>query len=192
MATCPAIPGLHHVTAITGDAPGNVAFYTRVLGLRLVKKTVNQDDVSAYHLFYGDARGSPGMDMTFFDWPHAGPTMGSDLQRTPGPIRPLRPWAARRWAPRRPSRSRQRGRGAPLRVYPQSHPRVALLGQQRVATAADGVSGAATGTQPGRAAMLKPLDARGPQQPSGVTPRSSRSIAAAYAASARRPRPVAE
>src|SRR6202047_2501890 len=60
--------GLHHVTAITGDAPGNVAFYTRTLGMRLVKKTVNQDDVSAYHLFYADAKGSPGTDLTFFDW----------------------------------------------------------------------------------------------------------------------------
>jgi glyoxalase family protein len=61
--------GLHHVTAITGEAPGNVAFYTRTLGMRLVKKTVNQDDVSAYHLFYADAKGSPGTDLTFFDWP---------------------------------------------------------------------------------------------------------------------------
>ena len=61
--------GLHHVTAITGDAPANVAFYTRTLGLRLVKKTVNQDDVSAYHLFYADGAGSPGTDVTFFDWP---------------------------------------------------------------------------------------------------------------------------
>lgn len=64
--------GLHHVTAITGDAPGNVDFYTRVLGLRLVKKTVNQDDTSAYHLFYADKLGSPGTDMTFFDWPRTG------------------------------------------------------------------------------------------------------------------------
>src|SRR6202171_4428551 len=61
--------GLHHVTAITGDAPGNLAFYTRVLGMRLVKKTVNQDDVSAYHLFYADGDASPGTDLTFFDWP---------------------------------------------------------------------------------------------------------------------------
>src|SRR6266478_1715515 len=60
--------GLHHVTAVTGNASRNVAFYTQVLGLRLVKKTVNQDDVSAYHLFYGDAKGSPGTDLTFFDW----------------------------------------------------------------------------------------------------------------------------
>src|SRR5947209_14639152 len=67
------IGGLHHVTAITGDAPGNLDFYTRVLGLRLVKKTVNQDDVSAYHLFYADAKGSPGTDVTFFDWPQTPP-----------------------------------------------------------------------------------------------------------------------
>jgi len=65
--------GLHHVTAVTGDAPANLAFYTRVLGLRLVKKTVNQDDTSAYHLFYADKLGSPGTDMTFFDWPQTGP-----------------------------------------------------------------------------------------------------------------------
>jgi glyoxalase family protein len=65
--------GLHHVTAITGDAGGNVAFYTTVLGMRLVKKTVNQDDVSAYHLFYADTKGSPGTDLTFFDWPQTPP-----------------------------------------------------------------------------------------------------------------------
>ena len=63
--------GLHHVTAITGDAPANLHFYRDLLGLRLVKKTVNQDDVSAYHLFYADARGTPGTDVTFFDWPRA-------------------------------------------------------------------------------------------------------------------------
>src|SRR5215472_16108500 len=65
--------GLHHVTAVTGDAARNVAFYTETLGLRLVKKTVNQDDVSAYHLFYGDSVGHPGTELTFFDWPDAGP-----------------------------------------------------------------------------------------------------------------------
>ncbi|HEY4028589.1 MAG TPA: ring-cleaving dioxygenase [Candidatus Dormibacteraeota bacterium] len=63
------IPGIHHVTAISGDASGNVRFYTRTLGMRLVKKTVNQDDLSAYHLFYGDETGSPGTEVTFFDWP---------------------------------------------------------------------------------------------------------------------------
>ena len=66
------VHGLHHVTAVTANAPGNLDFYTRVLGLRLVKKTVNQDDVSAYHLFYADKLGSPGTDMTFFDWPLIG------------------------------------------------------------------------------------------------------------------------
>ncbi|MGF1470682.1 MAG: ring-cleaving dioxygenase [Rubrobacteraceae bacterium] len=65
--------GLHHVTAVTGRAPENVAFYTGVLGLRLVKKTVNQDDVSAYHLFYGDEVGNPGTELTFFDWSWVGP-----------------------------------------------------------------------------------------------------------------------
>jgi glyoxalase family protein len=67
--------GIHHVTAVTGDAAGNVAFYTDALGLRLVKKTVNQDDVSAYHLFYGDEIGRPGTEMTFFDWSGIGPHM---------------------------------------------------------------------------------------------------------------------
>lgn len=65
--------GVHHVTAVTGQVGQNVAFYTQTLGLRLVKKSVNQDDVSAYHLFYADKLGSPGTDMTFFDWPQVGP-----------------------------------------------------------------------------------------------------------------------
>ena len=63
------LTGFHHLTAITADAPRNHTFYTRTLGLRLVKKTVNQDDVSAYHLFYADGLASPGTDITFFDWP---------------------------------------------------------------------------------------------------------------------------
>src|SRR5206468_8136719 len=67
------LTGLHHVTAVTGRAPENLAFYTGLLGLRLVKKTVNQDDVSAYHLFYGDALGHPGTELTFFDWPLLAP-----------------------------------------------------------------------------------------------------------------------
>jgi glyoxalase family protein len=60
--------GFHHLTAVSADAPGNKKFYTDVLGLRLVKKTVNQDDVSAYHLFYADGLASPGSDITFFDF----------------------------------------------------------------------------------------------------------------------------
>src|SRR6187397_3581356 len=65
------LEGIHHVTAITGDAPGNVDFYVRVLGLRMVKKTVNQDDPTVYHLFYADERGSAGADITFFEYPGA-------------------------------------------------------------------------------------------------------------------------
>ena len=62
------LTGIHHLTAVTGDALGNHAFYTKTLGLRLVKKTINQDDVSAYHLFYADGLASPGTDLTFFDF----------------------------------------------------------------------------------------------------------------------------
>ena len=67
-----AIQGIHHVTAIASDPRRNVDFYTRILGLRLVKKTVNFDDPSAYHLYYGDATGSPGSIVTFFYWPGFG------------------------------------------------------------------------------------------------------------------------
>ena len=63
------LDGIHHVTCITGDAPRNVDFYTRVLGLRMVKKTVNQDDPTVYHLFYADEAGTPGSDITFFEYP---------------------------------------------------------------------------------------------------------------------------
>ncbi|MBA3374632.1 MAG: VOC family protein [Actinobacteria bacterium] len=65
------LDGVHHVTCITADAPRNVDFYTRLLGLRLVKKTVNQDDPTVYHLFYADEKGSPGSDITFFEYPGA-------------------------------------------------------------------------------------------------------------------------
>ena len=94
------LTGLHHVTAVTAAAPANLAFYTGVLGLRLVKKTVNQDDVSAYHLFYADAAGSPGSDVTFFDWSHMPahvPGAGDVAEialRVPGPAA-LEWWAQR-------------------------------------------------------------------------------------------------
>lgn len=65
------LTGFHHLTAVTAKAAENHAFYTQVLGLRLVKKSVNQDDVSSYHLFYADGKASPGTDVTFFDWPAA-------------------------------------------------------------------------------------------------------------------------
>jgi glyoxalase family protein len=67
------LEGIHHITCITGDARRNVDFYARVLGLRLVKKTVNQDQPSVYHLFYADELGSPGADITFFEFPGAAP-----------------------------------------------------------------------------------------------------------------------
>lgn len=91
--------GIHHVTAVTGAAPENLTFYSEVLGLRLVKKTVNQDDISAYHLFYGDAIGHPGTELTFFDWPQAVPyrpgtgTIAVTGLRVPGEA--LDWWAAR-------------------------------------------------------------------------------------------------
>lgn len=89
------LTGFHHLTAVTADAPGNHAFYTQVLGLRLVKKTVNQDDVSAYHLFYADGQASPGTDLTFFDWP-----VGRELRGTHSIVRTglrVRGEASLRW-----------------------------------------------------------------------------------------------
>ena len=67
------LEGIHHITAITADAPGNLGFYAGTMGLRLVKKTVNQDDPTVYHLFFADEAGSPGADLTFFEYPRAGP-----------------------------------------------------------------------------------------------------------------------
>src|SRR5579864_657433 len=67
------LEGIHHVSSITGDAQANVDFYAGVLGLRMVKKSVNQDDPTVYHLFYGDDKGSPGLDLTFFEYPGAAP-----------------------------------------------------------------------------------------------------------------------
>jgi len=67
------LEGIHHVTAITADAPRNVDFYTRVLGLRMAAKTVNQDDPTVYHLFYADELGRAGSDITFFEYPGAAP-----------------------------------------------------------------------------------------------------------------------
>ena len=74
------ITGLHHVTAIAGPAQQNLDFYAGILGMRLVKKSVNQDDPGTYHLFYADAAGHPGTDLTFFPWAHMAPSrMGHGL-----------------------------------------------------------------------------------------------------------------
>jgi len=77
------LTGIHHLTAISAKPRENLAFYTGVLGMRLVKKTVNQDDVSAYHLFYADGKANPGTDLTFFDFPAAPERRGSNsISRT--------------------------------------------------------------------------------------------------------------
>lgn len=75
----PAHP-IHHVTAVTANVATNLRFYVETLGLRLVKRTVNQDAVSAYHLFYADGAGTPGTDLTFFDWPNAGANISGATQ----------------------------------------------------------------------------------------------------------------
>src|SRR3954451_11680552 len=94
------LEGIHHITAITGDAPRNVDFYTGVLGLRLVAKTVNQDDPTVYHLFYADERGRPGSELTFFEYPgakpgHAGAGMVHTIVSRVGSPEALDFWAAR-------------------------------------------------------------------------------------------------
>ncbi len=77
------LTGIHHLTAISAKPKENLAFYTDLLGLRLVKKTVNQDDVSAYHLFYADGKANPGTDLTFFDFPLPPERRGSNsISRT--------------------------------------------------------------------------------------------------------------
>ncbi|WP_410216681.1 ring-cleaving dioxygenase [Paracoccus sp. (in: a-proteobacteria)] len=92
------LTGIHHLTAITADAPGNNRFYTQTLGLRRVKKTVNQDDTSAYHLFFADGAGTPGTDITFFDWPAARERRGTNAITHTGlrvPEASLDYWAGR-------------------------------------------------------------------------------------------------
>src|SRR3954451_23879275 len=68
-----AVHGLHHITAIAGPAQENLDFYAGILGMRLVKRSINQDDPGTYHLFYADAAGHPGTDLTFFPWAHMSP-----------------------------------------------------------------------------------------------------------------------
>src|SRR5438270_11303858 len=77
------LSGIHHLTAISAKPRENLAFYANLLGMRLVKKTVNQDDVSAYHLFYADGKANPGTDLTFFDFPAAPEQRGTNsISRT--------------------------------------------------------------------------------------------------------------
>jgi glyoxalase family protein len=94
-----SVNGLHHITAISGPAQENVDFYAGIMGMRLVKRSVNQDDPGTYHLFYADAEGNPGSDLTFFPWAHlAPPRMGHGLTHEVGlevPAGSLDYWAAR-------------------------------------------------------------------------------------------------
>jgi glyoxalase family protein len=83
MSDAMQLTGIHHLTAISARPRDNLAFYTGLLGMRLVKKTVNQDDVSAYHLFYADGKANPGTDLTFFDFPAAPERRGANsISRT--------------------------------------------------------------------------------------------------------------
>ena len=103
------LDGIHHISAITGDARGNVDFYTRVLGLRMIAKTVNQDDPSVYHLFYGDEHARPGADLTFFEYPGAKPgRAGAGMVHTRRVARRLR-----RGARLLGAAARRRGRSRP-------------------------------------------------------------------------------
>ena len=124
------LEGIHHITAITADAPRNLDFYARVMGLRLVKKTVNQDDPSVYHLFYADEAGSPGADLTFFEYPgaplgRAGDGMVHRIVWRVASTEALDFWAVppgrrgRRAAPRRRQPGLRRPRGAGARAARQ-------------------------------------------------------------------------
>ena len=103
------VNGLHHITAIAGPAQENLDFYAGVLGMRLVKKSVNQDDPGTYHLFYADAEGRPGTDLTFFPWTHmAPPRLGHGLAVEVGlevPPGSLDYWGSRLRAVRRRHRA---------------------------------------------------------------------------------------
>src|SRR3954447_6675860 len=102
------LEGIHHITAITGDAPRNVDFYTRVLGLRMAAKTVNQDDPTVYHLFYADELARPGSELTFFEYPgaragEAGAGMVHTIVWRVGSAEALDFWAERLGVSRDPS-----------------------------------------------------------------------------------------
>src|SRR5688500_20128713 len=112
------LDGVHHITAITANAQQNVDFYAGTLGLRMVKKTVNQDEPSVYHLFYADEEGSPGADMTFFEFP------GAQVGRAGGGLIHRIGWRVAAgdahgfWRRRRGREGAGCGRGAERRVSP--------------------------------------------------------------------------
>ena len=128
------VNGLHHITAIAGPAQENLDFYAGVLGMRLVKKSVNQDDPGTYHLFYADAEGRPGTDLTFFPWAQlAPPRLGHGLAVEVGlevPSGSLRYWGARLRAVRRPDRMRRK-RASATQVLPLTDPHGLAAGARR-------------------------------------------------------------
>ena len=132
------LEGIHHITAITGDAPRNVEFYAGTLGLRMVKKTVNQDDPTVYHLFYADEQGSPGADLTFFEYPGAARGRPGDGQVHRIVWRVAAPEAIEFWAaPAGRARRRDRAhRGRPALRRPRG-PRSRAQGLRRQRRPAD-------------------------------------------------------
>lgn len=119
------VHGIHHITAIAGDARENLHFYTEVLGLRLVKRSVNQDAPDTYHLFYADAEGNPGTDLTFFPWPQMGPgRQGAGLAVEVGfavPEGSLAFWAERLAAMGVGPATAERRFGEPVLAFPDVH-----------------------------------------------------------------------
>ena len=113
------LTGIHHLTAISAKPRENMAFYTGLLGMRLVKKTVNQDDVGAYHLFYADGKANPGTDLTFFDFPAAPERRGSNSISRTG-LRVSGEKSLGYW------RDRLRKAGAPYRGNSRSNGRLTL------------------------------------------------------------------
>ena len=190
------LEGVHHVTCITGDAPRNVEFYAGVLGLRLVKKTVNQDDPTVYHLFYADERGSPGADITFFEYPGAPPGRAGDgmvhrVSFRVGSEESLDFWAGarRRRARRRLARLR-RSRGARARARRRRLGRPAADGEAPEIPEEHRIRGfagvRAYASHPERSAPL--LEALGFERRAG---RRAATRAAASTSTTRRPRSAA-
>ena len=171
------LDGIHHITAITGDAPRNVDFYTRVLGLRLVKKTVNQDDPSIYHLFYADEHGDPGSDLTFFEYPGAQPGARATGWSTGSSGASARDAALDFWAERLARRGR---RGARARTARCASP------TPRASTTSCVVDGPATRRWPPSIPRSRPSSRCRASTPSAPT-RASPSAAARCSRSARAP-----
>ena len=156
MAAAMKLEGIHHISAITGDAPGNVEFYAGVLGLRMVKKTVNQDEPRVYHLFYGDEHGSPGMDLTFFEYPGAAPGIAGAGMVHRIVWRVSSPAALEFWKERL-GVARRRGGAAPTAACCSRIPRASNTSSCRRAAAAIGRSAPTLAGDPGgaRAAGLR-------------------------------------